>query len=98
MNKFVGFDTEKLQRELDAYKLTAIDLFENREINPFLDKQLRFWMESARFFIAELEIWYKMKNAEKCEAALTRAQKALDHVNELLTQLTEEDFEDDGEE
>ena len=94
MSKFVGFDPEKLQRELDAYRSTTVELAESRESNPFVDTQLRFWLESAWFFIAELDIWEKMKNVEKGEAALGRAQKALDHVNELLIQLTEEEFRD----
>ena len=96
MSKFIRFDPEKLQKELDAYRSTAVSLYENREANPLIDKQLNFWLESARFFIAELAIWGKLKNEEKCEAALRRAQKALDHVNELLIQLSNEEFDGYG--
>ena len=98
MRKPIRSDTQRFQRELDNYRTTLADLSKDGEIDPFVGKQISFWMESARFFISELEIWDKLGDKAKYYVAVKKVQKALDQVDELIFQLIEEegnDYEDE---
>jgi len=94
MRRSVRADVEKFHQELDSYRSTLADLSKRRQETSFLDKQLIFWMESARFLINELEIWGKLGDNTKYDVVFNKIQKNLDRVNELIAQLTEEQFSD----
>ena len=72
------------------YRSTVADLSKDRQGTSFLDKQILFWMESARFLINELEIWGNLRHDTKYDATLNKLQKKLDYLHTLVNQLIEE--------
>lgn len=94
MRRSVRVDVEKFHRELDTYRSAVAELSKERLGTSFLEKQLIFWMESARFLISELEIWGKLGDNTKYDVVFNKLQKNLDRVDRLVTQLTEEQYRD----
>lgn len=44
-----------------------------------------------RFLITELEVWDRLGNRDKYDATYNKARKALDYLNTLIDQFTEDD-------
>lgn len=80
-------EIEQFQNELANDRFIIERNQERLENDSWLDKQIRFWVESTRFLISELEIWDKLDNHEKGAQTCIKAQKALDHLYELLREL-----------
>ena len=95
MKQSVRADTEKFQRELNIYRSTLVELYKERHTQPssLLDRQITFWMESARFLISELEIWGKLGNETKYALTLNKVQQTFDYLNGLIAQLSELDHD-----
>jgi hypothetical protein len=55
-----------------------------------LNKQLVFWMESARFLESEMKIWRDQENREEYDQAVERMQSVLHHLKELIDQISTE--------
>jgi len=89
MSKSYKSEAEKFHRELDFYRATARSNKPRLEDNPFLEKQITFWIEGTRFFISELEIWDQLRDAEECEKTIHKIQEALDRMQRLIDQLVE---------
>ena len=90
MKRPVRADLEKFHRELETYRSTIADLSKNRQETSFLDKQILFWMESARFLINELEVWGNLPDETRYDVTRNKLQKNLDYLNALISQLAEE--------
>jgi hypothetical protein len=74
---------ESLTRELEkAHSRAQAD--KRRQGDLLLDKQLDFWIESARFSISELEIWDGLGDEIKCHHAVARARDCLHNIHKLL--------------
>lgn|SRR5690242_6514243 len=87
MNNYTRLHIEKFDQELESHRLFTIKNKELLQKNPWLDKQITFWMESTRFLVAELEIWDRLGNETKCAEVITRAQKSLDRLYRLIEQV-----------
>lgn len=87
MNKSVRLHIDKFDQELEGYRLFAIKNKALLQKNPWLEKQITFWMESTRFLVAELEIWDQLDNETKCAEVIRRTQKSLDRLFRLIEQL-----------
>ena len=74
---------ESLTRELERVRSKAQE-HQRRHEDPLLDKQLDFWIESARFSISELEIWDGLGDEIKCHRAAVRARDCLNNIRKLL--------------
>lgn len=88
MNKSTRPETQAFYQALKAYSLIVKKNKATLEENPWLKKQVTFWIESVCFLITELEVWDQMGDRRKCEATILKAQKALNHISELPKQLT----------
>ncbi len=86
MNKYVRLDMESFKKELESYKNIVIKNQEFLKSQPWLEKQIFFWMESTRFLISELEIWNQLDDPAKCAETTVRIQKALERVNKMIQQ------------
>lgn len=87
MNKSVQSEIEGFRRQLSLYGV-IIKRNKNRlENDPWLERQIAFWMESLRFLLKELEIWDQVGNQTKCQDVIDKTQKAADHLHELIRQL-----------
>ena len=71
----------RLQRELDHIHSFVRTQKRRLEENPLFEQQIRFWAESTRFLITELEIWDRMGETMKCRVTVLKVQKALDHLH-----------------
>src|SRR5262245_10354458 len=83
---------EIFQRELELYRLAITNFYKEhpQKSLSLLAKQIIFWLEGAHFLISEMEIWGQEGDDMKYEASALKVQEALDHLNELVVQLTEE--------
>lgn len=87
MSRNVQEEIERIKSEL-ANNHCIIERNNQRlQSDPWLEKRIIFWMESARFLVTELEIWDHAGNDEKCAETTLKAQKALDGLYDLLRQL-----------
>ncbi len=87
MNQQIRLHIERFDQELESYRLFVIQNKELLKRNPWLERQITFWTESARFLIAELEIWNDLGDHAKCNEVIVRAQKALNRLYKLIGQL-----------
>jgi hypothetical protein len=87
MDQHVQLHIEKFDVELESYRLLLIKKKELLKANPWLDKQITFWLESSRFLIAELQIWNELGEYTKCAEVIVRAKKSLDRLFRLIEQL-----------
>ena len=94
MKKSVREDTERFKQELAHCRSVVAGLTKRRQETSFTEKQLTFWMESARFLITELEIWGKLGNDAKYEVAIHRIRKNIEYVRKLMAQLADEQDRD----
>ena len=74
---------ESLTRELQKVRSKARG-DQRRQEDQLLDKQLDFWIESAKFSISELEIWDGLGDEIKCHQAVIRARDCLNNIYKLL--------------
>ena len=94
MKRSVRADVEKFQRELETYRSTIADLSIDRRETSFLDKQILFWMESARFLLNELEVWGNLPDDARYDVTRDKLHKNLDYLHTLVSQLMEEQDRD----
>lgn len=87
MSKTDRAEIQELHRQMDTYRSIIKRNNGRLEHDIWLEKQIRFWMESTRFLITELEIWDRLGNETKCVETTSKAQKALDTLYDLLRQL-----------
>ena len=92
MRKSSWSDKEKFYRELRHYRSIAETYIDLLEENSMLTKQLVFYVESARFYIVQLDVWDKRGDRQRYEEAVHGARKNLDHVRELIIELIGEDY------
>lgn len=83
-------DPEDFERELEILRSIIRNNVQRLHQDPVLDKQLDFWMESARFLMAEMKIWGETGNEPKHDQAVARMQKVLAALQELIDRLNDE--------
>jgi len=91
MSKSSRPDVLRFQHELEKFRAIINSNNGSLENNPLLARQINFWVESMRFLITELEVWDRLGNRHKYDATYNKARKALDYLNTLIDQLTEDD-------
>jgi hypothetical protein len=101
MKQSIRTETDKFRRELDRYQAKLASFSGAGRETSFLEKQLVFWIESARFLVNELEIWGNVGADTKYKATFQKVRNNLDYVHELIAQLAKEqarntDNEEDG--
>lgn len=88
MSKSNRPEIEEFHRQLETCRSIVARNKELLEEDSWLEKQLIFWAESTRFLITELEIWDQQGNSDKYQFTITRLEKSLDRLHELIRQLT----------
>ena len=83
MGKSFQAEINSLSFELEMARL-VVRRWKQLHHEPWLEKVLDFWLESARFRIAELEIYDEEGDTTTCQEALKKAQEALQRLHNLL--------------
>jgi hypothetical protein len=83
MRKSFQDEINRLSFELERLRV-AVHRRKQQPHEPWLDKVLDFWLESARFRIAELGIYNEEGDMATCDKAARKAQEALQHLHLLL--------------
>jgi len=79
-------DRERLSHDLNTYRfiVRAHHRFSDESVR---DKKIDFWLESAHFWIAQLEICERAGDKARCNVAINKARECLDHLQELFNSL-----------
>lgn len=82
-------DHDDFRDELDSLRLILQKNLQKLNQDPFLDTQVEFWLESAKFMETNIEIWEEAGNTHKRQQAMERMRKVLDVLQQLIDQLNE---------
>lgn len=88
MSKSNRPEIEEFHRQMETCRSIVTRNKDLLEEDIWLEKQITFWTESTRFLITELEIWDQHGNSDKYQLTITKLQKSLDRLHELIRQLT----------
>jgi hypothetical protein len=91
---------EQLSRVWDEYFLILQMNSDILEDNPDVAARIGFRMESAKFYISQLEFWGRTGDMQRFEEIADQARKSLEDVYQLIDAFIEryEDDEDMSEE
>lgn len=94
MKKSAPSDKQQFYRELAEYRATLEQHIDVLAENSILSRQLIFLMESAKFYIAQLDVWEKSGDIQRYEEAIQGARKNLDQLRELIIQMFGQDHKE----
>jgi hypothetical protein len=90
MNAPPPSDQDDFQQQLEILRSLLEENLKRGEQNPLLGSQVDFWLESARFWELNIEIWGKAGNAYEENQARKRMRKVLDTLQELINRMNDE--------
>ena len=90
MNAPPPSDQDDFQQQLEILRSLLDENLKRGEQNPLLGSQVDFWLESARFWELNIEMWGKAGNAYEENQARKRMRKVLDVLLELINRMNDE--------
>jgi hypothetical protein len=89
MNQPPPSNPDDFQKELETLRSILQENLQRAKQDPLLGTQMEFWLESARFWELNIEIWDKARNAYMENQARERMRKVIAVLQELIEQLNE---------
>ena len=87
MSKSSGSTKELFSAELAEYR-SIVELHKDiLKTDSVLEAQFTFWMESARYYIVQIDVWAINHDTQRYEDAVQCARENLDHLADFVIPL-----------